>query len=137
MKLYKTIDYEADTDGTFSGFAIGIEGTKEEIELKYNSLFNFGATNGSLTYLSDNFAYIWTNTPNFKKYLLTSALASLINGGASTSSFKGKEGGVMEVARKLAEINASKYEVERFLGTESFSSEYYNVITETNNEIYV
>jgi hypothetical protein len=57
-----------------NSFILAINGTKEEIEQKYNSWYNFCATNSfDLFYLSDNFAYVWSTPEKFKNYLYVSS----------------------------------------------------------------
>ena len=76
----------------------------EEIELQYNSFYNHSATDGELHYMSDRFAYIWTDEERLKKYFLNSSLAKLLN---DSEQYKSVEGGAMPDARKLAEERKS------------------------------
>ena len=64
--------------GTYIAVAIESD-NPEEIELQYNSFYNHSATDGELHYMSDRFAYIWTDEERLKKYFLNSSLAKLLN----------------------------------------------------------
>ena len=75
----------------------------EELELKFNSLYNFGCTSGKLHYWTINFAHIWTTRQNLWNYLESSSLAELLQDEEACKTFKGIPGGLMGVARQIAE----------------------------------
>jgi hypothetical protein len=89
--------------GTYTAVAIESDNPKE-IELQYNSFYNHSATDGELHYMSDRFAYIWTDKERLEKYFLNSSLAKLLN---DSSQYKSVEGGAMPDAKKLAEERKS------------------------------
>jgi hypothetical protein len=64
--------------GTYIAVAIESD-DPEEIELQYNSFYNYGATDGELHYMCDRFAYIWTDKVRLKKYFVTSSLYKMLN----------------------------------------------------------
>ena len=85
--------------GTYIAIAIESD-DPEEIELQYNSFYNHSATDGELHYMSDRFAYIWTDKERLEKYFLNSSFHLLLN--KFPQKYKGVKGGVMADARKLA-----------------------------------
>ncbi len=52
-----------------AGIVVGLYGEQNNIQQACNLIYNYGGTDGEPTYLSDNFAFIWINKPNFIKVL--------------------------------------------------------------------
>ncbi len=61
IKLYDNLDVEVRMQSHGSVCKILLEGTKPNIELAYNSLFNFRAAEGKLNWINDNHAFIWSS----------------------------------------------------------------------------
>tara|TARA_B100000519_G_C14173598_1_gene405139 strand:+ start:445 stop:873 length:429 start_codon:yes stop_codon:yes gene_type:complete len=101
--------------GTYTAVAIESD-DPNEIELQYNSLYNHGATDGELHYMSDRFAYVWTDEERLEKYFLNSSLALLLN---DSEKYKSVEGGAMSDAKKLAEIRKSNMKRDNFASNPS------------------
>lgn len=76
--------------------------TPEELESKYNSLYNRGATSGRLHEWTPNFGHIWTTRQNLWNYLESSSLAELLQDEEACKTFKGIPGGLMGIARQIA-----------------------------------
>ena len=63
-----------------NNWAVGIEtDDPKEIESQDFSWYNHGAYNGTLKFLSERFAYIWTTEEKFHEYLYNSSLAILLD----------------------------------------------------------
>lgn len=62
-----------------ANLAIGLAGTHEEIENYYLTCFNRGATDQSLNWETDNFAYFRSNPKKFKRGLANIELARICN----------------------------------------------------------
>jgi|TARA_R110000751_G_scaffold38184_3_gene91904 hypothetical protein len=62
-------------------WALGLEGTKSEINEQYNSLFNHGAigTTADLQWMGENFAYVWTTQERLKKYFKNASYHEVLN----------------------------------------------------------
>tara|TARA_A100001037_G_scaffold302905_1_gene335682 strand:+ start:2027 stop:2455 length:429 start_codon:yes stop_codon:yes gene_type:complete len=101
--------------GTYTAVAIESDDPRE-IELQYNSLYNHGATDGELHYMSDRFAYVWTDEERLEKYFLNSSLALLLN---DSEKYKSVEGGAMSDAKELAEIRKSNMKRDNFASNPS------------------
>ena len=94
-----------------NNWALGIESDDpKEIESQDLSWYNHGAYNGTLKFLSDRFAYIWTTEEKFHKYLYNSSLAILLN--KHDNKLKGK---VKRYARLLARLRFNNIESEPFI----------------------
>jgi len=102
--------------GTYIAIAIESD-NPEEIELQYNSFYNYGATDGELHYMSDRFAYIWTDEKRMNKYFVTSSLYKMLNDSDQLREHdpegwahccKGIKDGFMPQARINAEERKSK-----------------------------
>jgi hypothetical protein len=60
-------------------WAVGIEADDpKEIESQDFSWYNHGAYNGTLKFMSERFAYIWTSEEKYKDYLYKSSMAILL-----------------------------------------------------------
>ena len=95
--------------------AIGIEDENpKEIENRYYSFWNHGATSGELHWLTSNFAYFWTKTSNLENALIQSSLYQLL--GVERGQSKGKEFGLMPDAVKLAQERYDAIQYLEFLG---------------------
>ena len=120
--------------------ALGIQGTKEQINLRHNSLYNFGATSATeLNWMGDGFAYTWVNPENLKNYFLKSSMAMLINNKSDGygKAFKGRKGpgmGALQRAKELAKERMAKVKVERFLPNNAFFNTETYEITITQND---
>ena len=80
---------------------IGMESNDEqEIIEQFYSFWNHGATGGKLHWTCDTFAYITTHEKQLERYFLNSSLHLILNKYPDT--YKGKKGGAMEAAKKLA-----------------------------------
>jgi hypothetical protein len=112
-----------------SAVAIGLESPeRSEIELQFNSFWNFGATSGELSWNTDVFAYFWTTPENFYKYLVTSSLHKILN--EHPNKFKGHKGGAMGHARQLAELRRGDFIEEEFRVSEFFDADVYQIAEE-------
>jgi hypothetical protein len=103
-----------------TNWAVGIEGTSEEMELQHNSFYNYGATDGELHEMCDTFSYIWTDEKRLKKYFLESSLAWVLNN--FPDAYKGFEGGAMTHARAKAKERYDSMIPERFIKETSWAS---------------
>jgi hypothetical protein len=118
-----------------SSVALGIRGTKEQINLRHNSLYNFGATTVTeLNWMHDGFAYTWINPQNLRDYFLKSSMAMLINNksdgcGKAFKGLKGPGKGALQRAKELAKERMAKIKVEPFLALPSVNSDTYEVTT--------
>ncbi len=84
---------------------------KQEIEERFYSLWNHGATSGELHWIFDENnlspeghlrAYIWTNPEALEKAVTNAMLFSLLNEGEESNCFKGCKGGAMPYAKAQA-----------------------------------
>lgn len=110
-------------DGCESNIAIGILGSKEDIELQLNSFYNFGATNQpELHWMNENpvdknkaFAYIWTDDKKLKKYFRNSSAAMLYENKKveelkeEYKHFKGKKGSGAGASKVIKEMCEKRY----------------------------
>ena len=53
-----------------AGWAVLIEGDASDIENRFNSFWNHGATDGELHWLTEGNAYFWTTEKDLKKAIL-------------------------------------------------------------------
>ena len=93
-------------------WALGLDGTKSEINEQYDSLFNHGAigTTANLQWMGENFAYVWTTQERLKKYFKNASYHEVlnnINDGVDWAS-KGLGFGAM-VSRKIRERAKERY----------------------------
>jgi hypothetical protein len=94
-----------------NNWAVGIEtNDPKKIESQDFSWYNHGAYNGTLKFLSERFAYIWTTEEKLHKYLYNSSLAYLL--GKYDNKLKGK---VRRYARLLAKLRFNTMESEPFI----------------------
>lgn len=99
--------------------AIGIESdSRQEIEQRFYSLWNFGATTGELIWGTDSFAYCWTTPENLEKYFITSSLHKILN--EQPNKFKGRKSGAIEHARQLAKLRYDEMIPSRFVTCHEF-----------------
>ena len=99
-------------------WAVGIEGSHEEIEGQFNSFFHHGAIDqtADLHSLCDRFAYIWTTEEKLRKYFINSSLHLLLNEVTGhLAAWTGKKGGVMPYAKKLAQTRFDQMVSERWM----------------------
>ena len=94
-----------------NNWAVGIEtDDPKEIESQDFSWYNHGAYNGTLKFLSERFAYIWTTEEKFHKYLYNSSLAILLD--KYDNKLKAK---VRRYARLLARLRFNNMKSEPFI----------------------
>jgi hypothetical protein len=80
--------------------ALGIESkNKTDIERRFYSFWNHGATTGELVWLNSEFAYFWSTKSELLKSLTGAALFNLLN--TNPLEFKGKQFGAMPKAREI------------------------------------
>ena len=62
-------------------WALGIEGTKAQINIQFNSLFNHGAIErtADLQWMGESFAYVWTTQERLKKYFRNASYHEVLN----------------------------------------------------------
>lgn len=116
--------------------AIGIKAdSEEEVNLQYNSFYNWGATNGELIWMNNGygnnyFAFIWTSTTQFTKWLINSSRAFFTNNPENEPAikqFKHKRGGINDLAKQRAQkVNSSIIE-EKFLPQNIPLSNFYSI----------
>lgn len=95
--------------------------TQEETEERYNSLYNFGATNSQPSRWTDLFGHIWTTRGKLMKYFETATLFELLGDVEACTTFKGIRGGLMCVARQIAaekweKLYANRETILQFVG---------------------
>jgi hypothetical protein len=73
---------------------------KIDIERRYYSFWNHGATNGELHWVHSERAYFWTKHHKFKRALVWIVLFRVLN--KYNWKYKGKKHGVMPLAKWLA-----------------------------------
>ena len=85
---------------------------KQEIEERFYSLWNHGATSGELHWIFDENnlnpdgemrAYIWTKPERLEKAIVNAMLFKLLNEGEESNCFKGCKGGAMPYAKAQAQ----------------------------------
>ena len=101
------------TEDCGSQIALYLTGdNKQEIEERFYSLWNHGATSGELHWIFDENnlnpdghmrAYIWTKPERLEKAILNAMLFKLLNEGEESNCFKGCEGGAMPYAKAQAQ----------------------------------
>ena len=112
-------------------WAVGIEGSPEEIEGQFDSFFHHGAIDQTavLHSLCDRFAYVWTTEEKLRKYFVNSSIHLLLNevtlrlckrkvaeqSSGHWATWTGKKGGVMPYARKLAQTRFNQMVSERWM----------------------
>jgi len=129
---------------------LGIRGNKEDIIQETNILFNFGAIDNDPIFLTDTFAYIYTDREQLKKGFIAKALYSLQSGKGSKRVIK--SGKRVSNLLKLAEMKATEQlsnipkEKIQFAATDTnnvyeFSSngyleekEHYEILDEINDK---
>tara|TARA_R100000008_G_C3531527_1_gene139556 strand:- start:97 stop:558 length:462 start_codon:yes stop_codon:yes gene_type:complete len=93
-------------------WALGIEGSVDEIETQFNSLFNHGAIDktASLQWMGDNFAYVWTTQERLKKYFKNASYHEVLNNIETVGAWpsEGLRFGAM-VSRKIRERAKERY----------------------------
>lgn len=113
-----------------SEIAVGIEGTREQIEQQFNRFFNLGAAASGCTskfcsedsnvgdnylhFLSDTFAYFLSSEKAMVKALETEQFVNM-NNGADNSKFAGKKFGAMEVVKAQAIEDFKNIKRENFM----------------------
>jgi len=114
---------------------IGLNGEEKEIERRFFSYWNHGATNGEITWSSETFAYFWTTPKKLERALLNRAMIVLLVAGAER--FKGKRGGFKSEAKRMAKAYYDELILERYLYIYR-SEDVYNLslmgIDEWNND---
>jgi hypothetical protein len=83
-------------------------GTKQEINERHTSLFNWNATSGELNWLSDGCALCWTSQERLFKYYFNLAVMELWG-----DDKKGKKDGVKPEATVIAEQRMAALEQEK------------------------
>lgn len=123
-----------------SRIAVFVDGdSKEETEYRYNSLYNFGATDNEPHRWTDKFGYIWATETSLGKYFETSSLFELLGDAKLCANFKGVEGGLLPKARqlgkqKMKDLYANKETVFKF----GVNNEYYqmgSMVNDKNEEL--
>ena len=93
-------------------WALGIEGTKAQINTQFDSLFNNGAIGKTahLEWMGESFAYVWTTQERLKKYFRNASYHEVLNNiddGVEWAS-KGLRFGAM-VSRRIRERAKERY----------------------------
>jgi hypothetical protein len=112
-----------------SEIAVGIEGTKEEINQQFNRFFNMGAAAPNCTssfcsedsdtgenylhFTCDRFAYFLSTEEDMIKALATEKIVSA--NGQSNPEHKGKKGGFLSELQALAEKEYKEIKRENFM----------------------
>ena len=92
-------------------WAVGIEADDpKEIETQDFSWYNHGAYNGTLKFMSERFAYIWTSEEKYKDYLYKSSMAILLNKYGNKLKSK-----IRRAARLLAHLRLAAHKNETFI----------------------
>jgi hypothetical protein len=94
-------------------WALGIEGTKAQINTQFDSLFNHGAIEktADLQWMGESFAYVWTTQERLKKYFRNASYHEVLNSiddGVEWAS-KGLRFGAM-VSRRIRERAKERYD---------------------------
>ena len=112
-----------------SEIAVGIEGTKEEINQQFNRFFNMGGAAPNCTtsfcsedsdtgdnylhFMSDSFAYFLSTEEDMIKALVTEKIVSA--NSRSNPEHKGKQGGFLSEVQALAEKEYKQIKRENFM----------------------
>lgn len=112
-----------------AGIAVGMEGTKEQIENQFNRFFNLaGAGHGCtasycsadknvgddyLHWASDNFAYFLSTDEIMEQALVNEKIIQL--NSKSNPEFKGKKNGILDELKKQASQEYSQIQRENFM----------------------
>jgi len=73
-------------------WALGIEGTKAQINTQFDSLFNHGAIErtADLQWMGESFAYVWTTQERLKKYFRNASYHEVLNDIERSDKYKKK-----------------------------------------------
>ena len=105
-----------------TNIAIFVDGNEQEIQDKFFSFWNHGATKSELKMLTDNKGYFWTTKKKLKKALTNAHLFRMLNDAdelytvdpeAWEHSCKGITGGFLPQARLNAQEEFDSYEKEK------------------------
>jgi hypothetical protein len=123
-----------------NALAIGVEGSKEEIETQFNRFFNHGAAGRNCTedfcneegcgdnylhFTSDKFAYFLSTDEAMVGALLNEKLMTLNSRLGELQSVKGKKGGLYNELKAEAEKDYSLLRRENFMGFKSPEANVY------------
>ena len=103
-----------------SALAICMRGNAEEINARFRSFWNHGATNGELHWIADDRAYFWTSPARFKKAVRKGITYGLF---FKDSSFRGKK----EQIRRLTQERLSSILSEDFIALKQPDEHEYNL----------
>ena len=104
-----------------SRIAVFVEGdSKQEVEYRYNSLYNFGASDNDPHKWTDTFGYVWATESSLEKYFETSSLFELLGDPKACAAGKGISGGLLLNAKQLGQekmkaLYANKETVFKFI----------------------
>lgn len=117
-----------DTNSTFyihnggSNIAIGIQG--EDAESIYHMFYMYGATNNPEgIFLSDKFIYFWTQPERFQHAVEKIMINRLENKNFGKIT-KGKQGGFIDIVRKLKDKFMNKLVPDNFLPMQTVAVSY-------------
>ena len=96
MKM-NNVNIEYQDCGT--SLCVVLEGNDKDIETRFNSFWNHGATKGELKWTTSTRAYFWTTEERFRKALTNGVLFYVLNN--YPNKFKGVKGGALPNARKI------------------------------------
>ena len=124
MRVYANINVTL-TYQNFGSAWLGIlRGAKEDIELVFNGLFNFGATNGELHYYDHNetLALFWSSEEDLQRFFYNVRVYS------GSTRYLGKEKNLLAAAERMEQLKENCQ--ESFMNfSQKFQPDVYSVGT--------
>ena len=108
-----------------AGWAVLIEGNASDIENRFNSFWNHGATSGELHWQTDVRAYFWTTEKKLLKAMTNASLFRLMNEAEETNCLKGCKGGAMPYAKEIAKNWLAQVEKTRDVLRYATNNEFF------------
>jgi len=98
-----------------TNIALFLEGEPDDIVEKHMSLLNHGATSSELDWINESKAKLWTTKEKLLKALVNAKLFHLLGITKTVEEYKGVKGGLLPVARELANTEFSG--IDKVTGT--------------------
>ena len=90
-----------------TNIALFLEGEHDDIVEKHMSLLNHSATSSELDWINESKAKLWTTKEKLLKALVNAKLFHLLGITKTVAEYKGVKGGLLPVARELANTEFS------------------------------
>jgi hypothetical protein len=103
-------------------WVIGMKGKVEDIEQFHNRIYNWGGTNGSIQWMSHNFAYFWITMEKLERCMFKYVMNSLSD--KLGNKFIGVKGGLKGVVMNRVKNTINNIPVEHFHKTAQ-SQDFY------------